>query len=160
MHALCYFFLDRLGPAHQAGQRQMLPFLVDMAQLFESFVAEWLRAHCPPHLKLRVQAPVNNPDVKAVVDVVLVDADTGQVRYVLDTKYKVPAGKPSEKDIYQVVAYAQDRHCSEAVLVYPATLPQPLDTHWGGSVRVRSLTFALDGELEAAGLTFFKELLT
>ena len=158
MHVLCAFFLDQLGPAHQWGKYQSLPFLVDMARLFERFVAAWLGQHCPATLQLREQAPVNNPDVGALVDLVLTDAESGQVRCVLDTKYKLPPGKPAERDIYQVVAYAQDRDCLEAVLIYPAPLANPLDTQWG-AVRVRSLVFNLSGNLDVAGQEFMNQLL-
>ena len=33
------------GPTHEPGGKLMLPFLVDMARLFELFVAEWLQQH-------------------------------------------------------------------------------------------------------------------
>ena len=101
---------------------------------------------------------LTTPDVKALVDLVLADAETGRVRCVLDTKYKLPPGKPSEQDIYQVVAYAQDRDCPEAVLIYPAPLSNPLDTQWG-TVRVRSLVFNLSGNLDVAGHEFMTQLL-
>lgn len=46
-HALCRFFLDNSGPAHNAGKAEMTPFLVNMANLFELFVAEWLAKNLP-----------------------------------------------------------------------------------------------------------------
>jgi 5-methylcytosine-specific restriction enzyme subunit McrC len=157
LHALCYFFLDHLGPDHRPGERQSLPFLVNMAGLYERFVAVWLAAYLPSGLSLKSQARVNNPDVRARVDMVLTDTGHDHPWAVLDTKYKTPA-QPAEADIYQVVAYAQDRRCHEAILVYPAPLPRPLDTRWG-DVHVRSLTFALHGDLDAAGHTFLQQLL-
>jgi 5-methylcytosine-specific restriction enzyme subunit McrC len=45
LHALCRFFLESSGPTHEPGGKLMLPFLVDMARLFEPFVAEWLQQH-------------------------------------------------------------------------------------------------------------------
>ncbi len=42
LHALCAFFLDQCGPGHLSGDRPMIPFLVDMARLYERFVAAWL----------------------------------------------------------------------------------------------------------------------
>jgi 5-methylcytosine-specific restriction enzyme subunit McrC len=47
LHALCRFFLESSGPTHEPGGKRMLPFLVDMARLFEPFVAEWLQQHLP-----------------------------------------------------------------------------------------------------------------
>ena len=86
----------------------------------------------------------------------LFEADSRQPRWVLDTKYKVPP-KPSNEDIYQVVAYARARQCCEAILVYPVELPQPLDIRWA-DIRVRSLTFTLSGDLESAGYKFLRDL--
>ena len=37
----------------------MIPFLIDMAMLFERFVAAWLRVHLPKNLRLRVQEDVD-----------------------------------------------------------------------------------------------------
>lgn len=62
-------------------------------------------------------------------------------------------------DIKQVIAYAVATHCYEAVLVYPDHLDKDkqLNTRVG-NIRVRSLTFSLDGNLENAGQSFVKEL--
>jgi 5-methylcytosine-specific restriction enzyme subunit McrC len=55
------------------------------------------------------------------------------------------------------VAYAQSIGCRQAVLVYPQAPAQPLDAR-AGDVRVRSLSFPLDGVLQAGGAHFLKEL--
>lgn len=156
MHALCRFFLEQIGPGHQLGDRTMLPFLVDMARLYEQFVAEWLRAHLPSGYQLKAQEPVDVDRVRAVIDLVLLETGTGQVRCVLDTKYKAPA-RPANEDIYQIVAYAKLKKCRQAILVYPAALPEPLDTMWD-DIRLRSLTFSLAGDLEQAGQQFLQDL--
>ena len=157
LHALCRFFLEQRGPTHRQGDRAMMPFLVDMARLYELFAAEWLQKHAPEHLIVKIQEPVDNREVSAIIDVVLVDANTGTTRAVLDTKYKV-TGRPDTADIFQVVAYAKDKQCRQAILLYPAPTAQPLDTMWD-DIHVRSLTFALDGDLEMAGQQFLQQLL-
>ncbi|MCB0211631.1 MAG: restriction endonuclease, partial [Anaerolineae bacterium] len=152
LHALCRFFLEQTGPLHALGDRQMLPFLVDMARLYELFVAEWLSVHLPETLKLKAQERVTigqSHHLKFDIDLVLYDAKSDEARCVLDTKYKAP-GTPANDDIFQVVAYAEAKGCRQAVLVYPTPLAQPLDETIG-RIRVRSLTFGLDGNLEAAG---------
>ncbi|GIK38544.1 MAG: hypothetical protein BroJett011_23770 [Chloroflexota bacterium] len=159
LHALCRFFLDQSGPSHLPGDRAMLPFLVDMARLYELFVAEWLRAHLPPHLELKAQEQVDLSTANALhfqIDLSLYEKSTGATRYILDTKYK--AGPPSADDIAQVMAYARVKRSTEAILVYPTPLPQPLDTTLDG-LRIRSLTFALSGDLEQAGQRFLRDLL-
>jgi len=47
LHALCRFFLEQAGPTHELGRHRMLPFVVEMAALFERFVVAWLRVHLP-----------------------------------------------------------------------------------------------------------------
>ncbi len=155
MHALCRFFLEQSGPGHQLGDRTMLPFLVDMARLYELFVAEWLKIHLPSHLSLKVQEKVDIDEAGSLnfkIDLVLYDTATDLARCVLDTKYKTP-GQPATEDISQVTTYAVAKNCREAILIYPTPLSQALDETIG-DIRLRSLTFSLDGDLEQAGQTF------
>ena len=160
IHALCRLILENVGPSHEIGQHQMLPFVVNMSQLFELFVAEWLSANidaqytCQPQQRVLVG---DTGDLDFRIDIVLCDAATTQPRYVLDTKYKIPV-KPSPADVAQVVTYATLKNCSEAVLVYPKRLDQPLDVLIG-QIRVRSMTFSLDGDLDQEGRRFLIELL-
>jgi 5-methylcytosine-specific restriction enzyme subunit McrC len=159
LHALCRFFLEQSGPSHQVGDRMMLPFLVNMARLYELFVAEWLKAHLPPGFNLKVQEKVNIGQANTLyfdIDLVLYEAKTGAIRCVLDTKYKAP-NAPAPDDVSQVVTYAEAKGCREAILIYPIPLSQPLD-EMIGNIRVRSLTFSLDNDLEHAGQIFVKEL--
>ncbi len=153
LHALCRFFLEQSGPGHQLGKRAMLPFLVDMARLFELFVAEWLSTHPPVGLKLEKQKRVNIDEAGKLyfeIDLVLSDRTTGTTRYVLDTKYKIPA-KPATDDISQVVSYAVAKRCQDAILIYPKPL-NPSFEATVGDIRVRTLAFDLQGDLEMAGV--------
>jgi 5-methylcytosine-specific restriction enzyme subunit McrC len=137
----------------------MLPFLVDMARLFESFVAQWLKSHLPPHLRVQPQEKIEIDEAGNVsfqADLVIYEVQSGAVRYVLDTKYKNVAG-PSPDDIAQVTAYAHFKQSPEAILIYPA--PHRHLHIQRSQIRVRSLTFALAGDLEAAGQEFLSELL-
>jgi 5-methylcytosine-specific restriction enzyme subunit McrC len=161
LHALCRFFLDQSGPSHTLGDRAMLPFLVDMAYLYEMFVAEWLLKHLPIGLALKVQEKVKVGHRNAWtfdVDLVLYDQATNGAICVLDTKYKTP-DKPSNEDISQVVTYAKLKECQNAVLIYPTPLALPLDA-WFGDVRVHSMTFSLGGNLEQAGQRFLQQLIS
>jgi len=157
MHALCRFFLEHSGPSHSPGPYPMLPFLVDMARLYELFVAEWLKTHLPPHLDLKAQERVDLGQSSAwqfQIDLLLYEKLTPRAQIVLDTKYKTDT---LASDIAQVIAYAKIKGCQEAVLIYPTPLAHPLDTTIDG-LRLRSLTFALTGDLEQAGQTFLQEL--
>ena len=163
MHALCRFFLEHTGPSLHTGSHTMLPFLVDMAQLFESFVAAWLglERRLPRSLGFRAQdrhtlTNGTNFSIDLVLYDVRPDGTLGPARCVLDTKYKA-ATKPANADIYQVTTYALAKGCREAVLVYPAPLAVPLDEQIG-DVRVRSLTFSVAGDLDRAGVAFLNDL--
>jgi 5-methylcytosine-specific restriction enzyme subunit McrC len=128
-----------------------------------------------------------NGNLSFNIDLVLSDRASSRVLTVLDTKYK-RSSQPSAEDVAQVVAYAQAQGCQEAVLVYPvpvhsvpvyrlpgtisdnaafqrnaASAPtagasQPI-TARVGNIRVRSLTFSLDADLERAGHSFIENLL-
>jgi 5-methylcytosine-specific restriction enzyme subunit McrC len=76
---------------------------------------------------------------------------------VLDTKYK-RGRTPTASDVEQITAYAEAKGTNQAILVYPTTMPGPLDSPMG-RIRVRSLTFSLDEDLEAAGKKFLREVI-
>lgn len=159
LHALCRFFLDYSGPTHEAGDQTTLPFLVNMNQLFEKFVAAWLQKHLPADYRLKVQEDLTvgeTGQLRVNPDLVIYGRDQRPL-FVLDTKYKTP-DSPSADDVYQVAFYASNAlGCDEAVLVYPQRLPRPLNDRYQ-NVRVRSLPFALDGDVTLAGQAFLKML--
>ncbi|MEG4085319.1 5-methylcytosine restriction system specificity protein McrC [Microcoleus sp. POL10_C6] len=158
LHALCRFFLDNTGPSHESGDREMLPFLIDMANLYEQFVAEWLKANSPKGFFVKQQHRVTHDEnYFDRIDLLLGDSETKKVQYVLDTKYKAP-DKVGSNDRHQIVAYANALNCQNAILVYPQNLKQPLDIK-NDDIRVRSLTFSLDSDLHEAGKTFLNSLL-
>lgn len=160
MHALCRFFLENSGPAQSTGDHTMLPFLVDMARLFELFVARWLRRHLPQGLRLRVQENVDIVPGGALrfrIDLAIYERGSSTPLCVLDTKYKRP-DKPAEGDVQQITAYCASRHCHDGVLIYPTMVPLRLDTHVG-DFRVRSAVFSLDGDLNSAGHALLQELI-
>lgn len=160
LHALCRFFLEHSGPHFESGDRTMVPFLIDMALLFERFVAEWLRVHLPPALTLRVQEDVDltlSGDLRFRIDLVLYDSESGEPVMVLDTKYKAP-DSPSTDDVGKITAYAVSKRCGEAGLIYPTALPSPIATIMGDRIHVRSLTYDVGGELEDAGASLLCDL--
>jgi 5-methylcytosine-specific restriction enzyme subunit McrC len=158
LHALCRFFLDNTGPSHETGDREMLPFLIDMANLYEQFVAEWLKANTPKGFFVKQQHRVtHDQNYFDRIDLLLCDIATKKVQYVLDTKYKAP-DKVDNTDRNQVVTYATLLNCKNAILIYPQTLKAPIDQQIG-DIRVRSLTFSLNSDLNEAGKTFLTSLL-
>jgi 5-methylcytosine-specific restriction enzyme subunit McrC len=157
LHAICRFFLENTAPFHQLGNRTVLPFLVDMEHLYELFVAEWLKAHLPTKFYLKYQEVINiGKKLQFKMDLVLYESKNLTPLFVLDTKYKVP-NFSAPSDISQVVTYAVSKNCFQAILVYPINLKQQLD-EWIGAIRVRSLTFTINGDLNQAGFAFLREL--
>ena len=160
LHALCRFFLAHTGPSHQQGDHGIQPFLINMAALFEQFVAAWLQQHLPAPWSLKTQELIHigaNRELQLQIDMVLYGAN-GEADTVLDTKYKIPT-KPSQADISQIVTYAKAKNCHKAILVYPEPLSRPLDI-WLDDLHIRSLTFSLDADLDIAGQQFWQHILT
>ena len=159
MHNLCWFFLEHCGPQISTGKQVSIPFVVNMPNLYEMFVAEWLKMHLPEKYELITQERVNigdNDMLYFIIDLVIYDKNTGETLYVLDTKYKKNEGM-APADFSQVVTYALAKNCSEAILIYPWKSSE----HYSDTIhniRVRSLPFKIDGDLETAGNQFLKEL--
>lgn len=151
LHALCRFFLSQTGPSQTVGERQMSPFLLKMDRLFEAFVARWLRAQLPSSRRLRIQENGSfDPfgEIGYSMDIVLYERG-GRPLAVLDTKYKRSI-QPDSGDVHQVVAYAVEKGCKEAILVYPREVTVPKD-FFVGPVRVRTAGFPLDRSVEEGG---------
>ena len=74
IHSLCRFFLEQSGASHKLGERNMIPFLLEMDHLFELFVFEWLKMNLDPSLKVHSKQQINiSPDgsLKFEIDMVL-----------------------------------------------------------------------------------------
>jgi 5-methylcytosine-specific restriction enzyme subunit McrC len=159
MHGLCRLFLEHSGPGIRAGDRNFIPFTLRMPELFESFIAEWLKAQKLPtrvssHYRARI---TGNQNLVVDIDLLLRDLATDKPLAVLDTKYKI-TDDFSEGDINQVVAYAARIGTNLAVLVYPRS-HEPLELHYG-PITVRSLGFDLSSSIEDAGYAFRDQLLS
>ncbi|MDZ7950309.1 McrC family protein [Nostoc sp. DedQUE09] len=157
LHNLCRFFLENSSPSHERGNYKTLPFLVDMAHLYELFVAEWLKKNTPQGYFFKQQHPIEISQNRHFnIDILLCDGTTGKTIAVLDTKYKAPE-LAGYTDIHQMISYANTTKCKQAFLIYPKDLTQLLDVK-SDQIRVRSLTFSLDDNLDRAGQTFLKNL--
>lgn len=159
MHSICRFILEHTGPSHKAGDRDMLPFLINMNRLYERFVAMWLASNCPGDWTFGIHEALSfgiENTVRFDIDLVLRDRATRKAIAVLDTKYKAPES-PATDDIFQVIAYAESLNCREAFLVYPKDLQNKLDITVG-NIRVRSITFGIKDDLDQNGIEFLSEL--
>lgn len=156
LHSLCRFFLENTVPNTKSGDRLSFPFLVNMANLYEAFVAAWLTEHFPKRYRVETQKTHyldGDRNFKYNIDIVIRDRQTRQVRYVLDTKYKVPE-KPGTDDLQQIHSYARTQNCTEAALIYPQPLSVPYNNPIDSQTHVRTLTFDIGGNLDDAGKAF------
>jgi len=100
---------------------------------------------------------IGSSNLSFEADIVIYEAKTDKAKYIIDTKYKAP-DMPATSDIAQVRAYAEAKGCKEAVLLYPINLTSELDTMIG-DIRIRSMVFSLEGNLEENGQSFLNNLL-
>ncbi len=162
LHALCRFFLENTAPSHIAGEDLSPSFLIDMPHLYERYVAvelEELLARSRPDLSLSRQERARvgeRGEVTFIFDILIRDRRSGETLMVIDTKYRLPEGK-ANRDIYQVVAYAAQQNCREALLLYPEAPGEKLDVKVG-DVRVRSGVFRVDGGSTKDGGDTFLDL--
>jgi 5-methylcytosine-specific restriction enzyme subunit McrC len=158
LHALARFFIAHTGPTQRAGSDHMTPFLMNMAQLFETFLAEWLRTHLPAGVFVETQKRGSydpEGEIGYQIDILVYD-EVGRPLAVLDTKYKRHA-VPAAADVAQVVSYATRIGCRDALLVYPHATAEPKRFMVGG-IRVCAVGFPLDQEFDRAGRRLLEEL--
>lgn len=163
LHALARFFVEHAGPTLQgASWLRGVPFLVSMPQLYEAFVAQWLRTHLPVPYEVDIH-PSRDLGVsgyRLVPDIVLYHSVGGENRKavaVIDTKYKTP-DRAAEADIYQATAYATEYQVNLAWLVYPHPPDHNIPVPVGPNITVRYGCFRIDGDLNAAGEAFLEQI--
>ena len=124
-------FLFGHGLATFAGPHVNRALLFPMEEVFEDFVTAAVRRH-QRRFTVRAQGPVRPLAVDGAgegafrlkPDIVL--TESGQVRFILDAKWKrLDPGAPnqgvSQDDAYQLFAYGKRYGCRRVVLVYPRT---------------------------------------
>ena len=159
MHLLCRFLLEKIGPTQNAGTRSMIPFLVNMGRLFESFVAKWFAKNIENGFYLKAQEKISlgsKDKLMMSLDLVVYSRETSAPVCVLDTKYKT-GGSVSPPDLYQVITYADSTQCGHAFLVYPFADAESFSLK-PGNVLVRSAIFDLALDLNLAGSNFVNSL--
>jgi 5-methylcytosine-specific restriction enzyme subunit McrC len=159
MHILCRFFIEHVGPRVNIGEQTMLPFLVNMWHLFELFVFEWLKRNLPSDYEVNKQEKFylgDDNNLYFEADLVIKEKYTGEVKYILDTKYKNQTS-PEANDLAQVIAYAQTKGAKEAVLIYPINLDNPFHGK-SGDINLRCLSFCIEDNLDKAGTEFLQQL--
>ncbi|WP_445638445.1 5-methylcytosine-specific restriction enzyme subunit McrC [Nostoc sp. DSM 114161] len=103
LHNFCRLFLENNSPSYETGNYKTLPFLVNMADLYEFFVAEWLKKNTPKGYCFKQQYSIKiSQNRHLIIDLLLSDAKTGKTIAVLDTKYKA-LEQAVNTDIHQMI---------------------------------------------------------
>lgn len=164
VHRLTRYILGRtaLTSYHKGEGCQYYAFLLDMNELFESFVAALLRKFLPRQsYRLRHGSRITDAIQKdgdsyrhVIPDLLVDDLPEKKVK-VLDVKYKHYAGKKVEtSDIFQLAFYAQYHQKVEGVhssaIIFPRYKEDPslIDekiellpgTYYGGKLRLQSIS--------------------
>src|SRR3569833_111977 len=159
LHSLCQKQHKQQEPDKTNGQNQFLPFKLNMPRLFEMFVAEWLRKSASAAWAVTAQHEAKlqgSSELVFRIDLVLKQKISGRPFAVLDTKFKL-SETPSEAGVQQAVAYAVEMGVRHAFLVYPNALAHPVRARVG-DIEVRSLSFDISSEINAAGTAFLERL--
>ncbi|GEM_PF-1098440 len=124
--------LRRESLLHVWGQEQAVSFLWNSADIFERFVNYLLLQLCGRTVGVRLDdrgqtlaMPISSGVTTPPAILTYPDARLragGRTRLVLDAKYKTlgTGGRPSNEDIYQVMAAGRVNACDEVYLLYPS----------------------------------------
>jgi 5-methylcytosine-specific restriction enzyme subunit McrC len=132
---MCEWILSGYSPDMRAGTKKSYSLLFDMNKLFEGHIGKQLqKASKAFGLKTGLQRPLKYlaNDLTAGKPVFLMKPDfslmerDGSIALILDSKWKILRNSKSkygvsEKDMYQMLAYASQYECKEVVLIYPKT---------------------------------------
>ena len=120
---LAKFIILNYSPDIKGGNQKMIALLFDMNQLWEEYV----------YVKLRKEIHSENTDFKDFTiqaqhskdfwennslqpDIVLSKDD---VKYIIDTKWKIPSNSASIEDLRQMYTYARFWKAEKVILLYP-----------------------------------------
>lgn len=140
-------------------------FVFDMEELFEEFIAEFIKRHksqlLPSGTKVKSQDKtkklVDSPEPLFTIKPDILINSKGK-KLLIDTKYKMLDPKDrrfgvSQADLYQMLAYSVKHGCKQAVLLYPKHLKiktpsMPYTIRFNGSeVKVHINAIQLDIDL-------------
>ncbi|MCW5851623.1 MAG: hypothetical protein KIT87_16235 [Anaerolineae bacterium] len=111
------------APALDPGDRPFPVFWLDVARLFEAFVARLLRDELDAQVTVQRALPLDQAEQVSLRPDVVVQR-RGGLPLVLDTKYKLP-GLPQPGDLYQLLTYCQALGAAHGGLIYPAPTSTP-----------------------------------
>lgn len=117
--------LDHASLEHEIGSTEMHGFVINMAWLFETLIAELL-AERTQALVIQEQLPLDT-EGRLAIQPDLVFRDANGAIAVADTKYKLldDKGHVPNADAYQLIAYCARLGLTDGHLIYAAGEPNP-----------------------------------
>lgn len=121
---LARLILIGLSPDFYVGKENIVSFLIDMNDLFETFIASLIQKSSKKYgNRVRLQCSHTFWEKKLVrPDIVIGYRDR---KIVIDTKWKIPEKKnPADIDLKQMFVYNKIIGCSNSILLYPSSTSQ------------------------------------
>lgn len=164
---LARLILFHLAPNVRQGDTPLLALLFDMNLLWERYVATLARRLRLPGVEVNAQdsrafwRPDGGTRRNLRPDITLRDTATGEVRLVVDTKWKVPSrGRAGSADLKQMFCYHELYESPRSMLLYPATSTASHVGHEGGFIgrehRCALVFLAIDDDPSADLREFFR----
>jgi 5-methylcytosine-specific restriction enzyme subunit McrC len=146
---LARLLLQHLSLEGQAGDQRFFAFLFDMNQIFELYVARYLKESFAAHptLDIEIQPTIwldTTQKERARPDLIL--RRNCQRVLIMDTKYKRFDGAPAADDIHQMIAYCHSMNVARSLLIYADPHPPDYRRDFHG-IHLHVLSLPLHGEL-------------
>jgi 5-methylcytosine-specific restriction enzyme subunit McrC len=146
---LARLLLQHLSLEGQEGSQRFFAFLFDMNQVFELFVAQYLKERLASHpsLSVDIQPTIwldTHQKERGRPDLIL--RHNRQRILVMDTKYKKFSNAPASDDIYQMVTYCHTMMLQHSLLIYADDNPPNYRSEYRG-IFLDARSLPLDGEL-------------
>ncbi|MBX3001155.1 MAG: hypothetical protein KF893_21710 [Caldilineaceae bacterium] len=146
---LARLLLQHLSLEGQAGDQRFFAFLFDMNQIFELFVARYLKESFAAHptLDIEIQPTIwldTAQKERGRPDLIL--RRNHQRLLIIDTKYKRFDGAPASDDIHQMIAYCHTMKVPRSLLIYAEPQPPSYRRDFHG-IHLNVLSLPLDGAL-------------
>lgn len=151
-HALCRLFLESASLSEHSGGVRFQTFLLDMNQLFESFISQAVEDRLEPSFRVAAQIRTSLDTGGAIpIRPDLLVSRGNEDLLVADCKFKrLGEDEFKNHDHYQLLAYCTALGIDRGVLIYPLH-EAPATQGVGGrnsSIRLATLTIDLDGDVD------------
>jgi 5-methylcytosine-specific restriction enzyme subunit McrC len=159
--SLAIFIIRHLEPKLKSGGKQTQAFYVSMWKLFEDYVSKRLKKENNYNVIIQNEEKIGTGNqITIKPDIIL---ETGNKKYVMDVKYKnnksEPSNnnviKPSDKDLYQMIAYCHALSIEKAFLIYPSDVNYSTKVE---GISIKAIACPIENDLKEGWKSFIKTL--